>query len=308
MDMFNRLKDIYEDFDREYLHNINMDCQDCFLCCTAKFIYPKVSSLEYDFLDDFIKKNKIDTPVEQFKYYITNRSPDICPCYDMSKKRCTIYSARPFCCRMYGLFSFKGEAPLPDKCAFYGKRKKISDNEKYGVILHFAEFMELRYKYDLMKVTAKKERMEILIRLGEEYFRQDRHGEAEEVFEEAYKINPHDPRITYNMGCIYRGRGELDRARKNMELSLAGGGERDFPYIYQNLGFICLNTNSFEDSCKYFEKAIELEPEESLPYTGMAFACWSRGDEENAKINCARAMELDPENQMVKTLATCFNR
>ena len=303
---FTILNSLYDAFHKEYLEGIEVKCKECNLCCSKSFWYPEVFQIEYDFLENFIKENNIEISVDKFKDYVVNKKGDFCPYYNKETCKCIVYSARPLFCRFFGLFEFDGDAPLPPECVFGNTRVYVPENEKYDFIKYFSELIELRYRYDLFKAKGKEEELEALIKLGEEYIRQSRYEESLVIFERAGKINSREGRVHYNLGSIYRSTGDLKKAKGEMEMSLSLGGEKDFPYIYQNLGFICLDSNMAEASKEYFKKAIEVEPEEALSYIGMAFLFWADGEKKKARINCEKAIELDPHNVMAQKLKVCF--
>jgi Flp pilus assembly protein TadD len=296
-----RLKEVYDDFGREYLQNLNITCGNCYICCSAPTNYPKLSNLEYDFLVDFVKENNIEPSGEALKGYMEAKDRKICPYYD-KEKGCIIYSARPFCCRVYGPFRFEKDHPLPETCAFRGKQTDVLDLDKYVQIKYLSEFMELRYRYAILAARDEKEKMEGLINLGEEYIRQNRPDDAFPVFEMSEKIEPSDSRPYFNLGCIYRTRGDMKRAGEKMWESCKLGGDKYFPYIYQNLGFIYLNMNLVDEAEKAFRKAIELEPGEAIPCLGMAFVNLARGEKEKAIENSNKAIKIEPDNTIAKSL------
>lgn len=307
-DFLKPLKEIFENFDREYHFGPELLCGECKICCTNKVKYPKISRLEYDLIKDFLKKNEPEQSLEIFKEYMTDSKINTCPCYDKEKK-CLIYPVRPFCCRVFGIFGFENDrsVPLPDNCIFHKTRQQLGERDKYEKIKGLSDFMELIRKYDIMQSGNDLEKINELISLGEEYMRQDKLDKALSFFHEAKKINSLEPRTHYNIGNIYRSQGNIKKAKENLEKSLVLEGDKIYPYIYQNLGFICLDLNEPELSAAYFKKAIEKESTKAMPYIGMAFAEWKRGNEKKAGKNCSIALKIEPHNEIALNMAKCFN-
>jgi len=187
-EIFDTLKDIYDGFDKEYFSPSENSCGDCKLCCTSVMKFPPLSRLECDFIDDFLKKHDDYPDIETFKNFMVYRDRERCPYFNLLKG-CTIYTARPMYCRLFGLFRFKGNNPVPKACVFYGKTVKAPPQHMYTLIKYFPEFTELKYKYDLLKAADDKERLEAIINLCKEYIRQDREENLLPLFEEAIKIH-----------------------------------------------------------------------------------------------------------------------
>jgi len=301
---FKVIKKIYDDYDDEYRKNQDFDCGTCYICCTNRTDYPKISNLEYDFIDNFLKENNLNISIEVLKKYMTGKEIETCPCYDKEKK-CLIYPVRALCCRIYGKFGFEEDIPLSESCVFYDNVVQVKDKEKYQTVKGLSEFLEIIRKYDIIKSSDKKKKFNLLISLGEEYLRQSKYDKALAIFEEAEIVNSTDPRVHFNIGNIYRQKGELKLASEKMEKSIELGSK--YPYIYQNLGFIYLDIGELDKAGKQFIKAIESEPKKAMPHIGQAFLELQKGNDVLAEESCKKALEVEPQNPIALNMAKCFN-
>jgi len=299
---FKRLEEIYEDFDREYFRkDIDNTCKACELCCTSTFRYPDLSALEYDYLKKYVKENNISPSVDNFKNFFQYKDSPYCP-YWSKEKGCRVYLARPMFCRMFGLFRFEGDSELPKSCVFYGKRIDVTDESRYKIIKNLPEYMDLIYKYGLLKAENKEEKLEILIKMGKDYITQSRLEEALSILSEVEKIDPHNVSVLFDLAFIYREMNKPEKSKEKLERSIYLGGEEKYPYIHQHYGFVCLTMNCLEEAHKAFMKAIELEPDSMLPYLGMALFFSVREENVKALEYCRKALEINPQDPVALNL------
>jgi tetratricopeptide (TPR) repeat protein len=308
-EFFDRLKELYNKFDENCKEIVEGQCLKCALCCSSRSKFPPLSKLEEDFLSEYIKD--FDYPdIETFKHFMIHREGSYCPYFNSDIKGCNVYSVRPIYCRMHGNFKFNDEVGY-ENCSFYGKSISVTSENKNETIKYIKEIMELRFFYDVVRASGPEEKIEALLKLGEEYTGQEEYLKAFTTYKEAEKIAPDDPRVLFNLGYVFRNISKLKEeadfhaltlAMNYMEKSVSYGGDKYFPYIYQNLGFIYLDLYLFEKADTVFQKAIEFEPHKALPYLGMALIAFYNGDKEKLALFCNRVLEIEPENSQAKQL------
>ncbi len=313
-EIFDTLKDIYDGFDKEYFSPSENSCGDCKLCCTSVMKFPPLSRLECDFIDDFLKKHDDYPDIETFKNFMVYRDRERCPYFNLLKG-CTIYTARPMYCRLFGLFRFKGNNPVPKACVFYGKTVKAPPQHMYTLIKYFPEFTELKYKYDLLKAADDKERLEAIINLCKEYIRQDREENLLPLFEEAIKISPDDYRAHFYAAIAYRCKNNLSMAAKELEECLSLGGEKEFHEIYGHLGFIYLDIldtspglseadkkELTDKAFSSFTRSMEFEAHTVIPHMGLAFVHNARGNKERALEGFKKVLDMEHNNSLARKM------
>ncbi len=313
-EIFDTLKDIYDGFDKEYFIPSENSCGDCKLCCTSVMKFPPLSRLECDFIEDFLRTHDDYPDIKTFKNFMIHRDKDRCP-YFNHLTGCTIYTARPMYCRLFGLFRFRGTNPVPRACVFYGKTVKAPPHDMYRIIKYFPEFTELKFKYDLLKASDDKEKLEALINLGKEYIRQDKEEHLLSLFEEGIKNFPHDCRVHFYAATAYRCRYNLIMAAKEFEESLSCGGEKEFPDIHGHVGFVymdILDTHSdlseadkkelIEKAFSSFTRAMEFEAHTVTPHMGLAFVYNARGDKDRALQSFKKVLDMEQNNSMARKM------
>ncbi|MEQ8187213.1 MAG: tetratricopeptide repeat protein [Candidatus Eremiobacterota bacterium] len=303
-EFFTRLREIYDDFDMEYMTDNAAECGTCELCCTKKFAYPPLSLLDLDYLDYFIKEHNISPGIEIFKRFIENKDRDYCPYWN---KGCTVYKGRPFFCRTYGMFHFDSEQPLHPSCIYQDKTIEVTAETRYKKIKHLPEYLEMRYKYEVVNAKNNEEKVKALVTLGGEYINQFRFEEGLLTFLEAEKLAPEDINVLYDLGFVYRSMNKFSEAKEKLEKCIALGGEDKYPYLYQHTGFVYLSLNLFDEALKAFTKATELEPEVALSYLGLALYYFTCGNKEKAMELCRKGLEIEPDHKMGQDLLKSIN-
>jgi tetratricopeptide (TPR) repeat protein len=141
--------------------------------------------------------------------------------------------------------------------------------------------------------------------LGYAYFKQDDLKDAEKWLKEAARTNPHDARVQYQLGLVYRGEGLDEEAKKAMELSeeLRQRDSND-----SKLRLECvkkLDQGPREEAHAVCDKLYDSENAEKLTALGTMYG--QHGDFEAALKPLLRAAELAPESpQMQYNLALTY--
>lgn len=70
------------------------------------------------------------------------------------------------------------------------------------------------------------------------------------------------------------------------------------PYIgsYNNLGFIYSSLDSFEQSIDYFNKVLEIEPDEPVAYNNRGYSYYRLGEYRKAIKDIKKSIDMEPSN------------
>jgi predicted Zn-dependent protease len=132
--------------------------------------------------------------------------------------------------------------------------------------------------------------------------RAGRHGEAERAFEQLLKRRPEDPGITNALGFTLADHNRsLDRAEKLVREALAQSP--DNPAIQDSLGWVRYRRGQLADAAQTLETAWRNGRDAEI---GAHFGevLWKKGDEGRARYVWQQALNLDPDNALVRaTLA-----
>jgi Flp pilus assembly protein TadD len=102
-----------------------------------------------------------------------------------------------------------------------------------------------------------------------------------------------------------RALGSRDAGKAANELENAVRIDPDFAEAHHALGVIYTRQRRPEAVAE-FRRTIELAPEESLPYSNLAWVLFAMGQRAEAETNVRRAIELSPENATAHLLMGCL--
>lgn len=117
--------------------------------------------------------------------------------------------------------------------------------------------------------------------------------EARSAFIKVLSINDKIPEVFLYLGKIYEETGNLSLAVLNLKKSceLKPGAE-----IIVHIGYIYSRQNNFEESTKYFDMAIEDEPENPKPYFFKGLLYTREENFKQAELFIRKAIELREDN------------
>jgi Flp pilus assembly protein TadD len=102
-----------------------------------------------------------------------------------------------------------------------------------------------------------------------------------------------------------RALGSRDAGKAANELENAVRIDPDFAEAHHALGVVYTRQRRPEAVAE-FRRTIELAPEESLPYSNLAWVLFAMGHRAEAETNARRAIELSPENATAHFLMGCL--
>lgn len=120
----------------------------------------------------------------------------------------------------------------------------------------------------------------------------------------SFREAEYDPVIWNKLGTAYAKKDNFDEAIKAFEKGLSLDDK--YPELYNNLANTCYSYGLqsrdsfiFSRSLEYYKKAIELDPEYSIPYYGLGHAYRQQGNLRAAIYCWEKALELDPNFSQV---------
>lgn len=140
-----QIRNLYEKLDRLLPSFDGNMCGKCIKCCTAA-ARQKVSRLELDYIDFYIKDNNLPLHlIDDYEKFLIQRLElkdksalnIMCPFYSHEKSNCIIYTVRPYSCRIYGNYSISAE-DLPLDC-FYRKHVKLYTEKNLTKVIPYCE-------------------------------------------------------------------------------------------------------------------------------------------------------------------------
>ena len=123
---------------------------------------------------------------------------------------------------------------------------------------------------------------------------QKKYDKAKEYYQKVLKISPKFAPAANNLAYIYAEKGE----NMGEALTLAQSAKEQFPddpHISDTLGWIYYKKNVFSRAIVYLKEANEKIPNNPVIRYHLGMAYYKNGDNELAKNELKRALELDPK-------------
>ena len=128
--------------------------------------------------------------------------------------------------------------------------------------------------------------------LGLLLFEAGKSEEALQYYKQAIALEPNDPETHSNMGLIYNQMGDQEAAKQSFRKAIEYNTA--FVNAMRNLAGIYLVERNFPEAIKWYEQALEYQPDnaEMLYFLGQAYGL--SGDASKGQELVNRAIQLDP--------------
>lgn len=296
--LFKKISKFYQELEPHLIQvegNVCKEC-DCWECCTfaARGGDHAVAEMEFDYIEQYYQdKGYPQGDVQQFKDYLSRKKNDqgkliysICPFFDQKQHGCSIYSARPLSCRLYGSFFVEG-FPVPDRCYFKTIGKKVKKNKSLEEIPLAFQFSELKSEH-LGTKTIKKDRSAL--------------------------FNPDLSYLqTYDFFELYQKGGRL-LADGKLEAAIQCYDEICSQYSNWSFVAFCagtelIKTGHYKQAVPYLTQAVKLAQDNGFYHFALAIAYHFSGEIEKGIAAYLEAVRLNPQNAVAyEALGNLHNR
>lgn len=203
---------------------------------------------------------------------------------------------------------FEMKKPEEARREFETVRRETGDHPNISYYLGRLDLDELHFESAIRnfnQAIAKPPFPDAAYYLGFAYFKQGDLAAAEKWLKEAAQLTPHDARVQYQLGLVYRKQGREQEAEKAMALS---GEQRQRDSSESQLRLECaqkLDHASREEAQAVCEQLYDPDDAEKLTELGTIYG--QHGDAESALKPFRRAAELAPQSpQMQYNLALAY--
>ena len=135
--------------------------------------------------------------------------------------------------------------------------------------------------------------------LGLVYMKAGRIDEAIKSLERCIEIDEQANQPMINLGAIYFGQGNLDKAQEMNEMAIAAQPDLS-AQAYANLGLIWQQRNEMDKSIEAYEKAIQYDPKLATVWMNLTSVLTMKGDDERALKSARKATELEPDSALAQ--------
>jgi tetratricopeptide (TPR) repeat protein len=203
---------------------------------------------------------------------------------------------------------FEMKKPEEARREFEAVRLETGDHPNISYYLGRLDLDELQYESairNLNQAIAQPPFPDTAYYLGFAYFKQGDLTAAEKWLKEAGQMNPHDARVQYQLGLVYRKQGREQEANQAMALS---GEQRQRDSSQGQLRLVCaqkLDQAPREEAHAICEQLYDPDDAEKLTELGTIYG--QHGDVVAALKPLRRAAELAPQSpQMQYNLALAY--
>ncbi len=203
---------------------------------------------------------------------------------------------------------FEMKQPEEARREFEAVRREAGDHPNISYYLGRLDLEALNFEgaiQNLSKAVEKPPFPDAAYYLGYSYFKHDDLANAEKWFKQAAELTPHDARVQYQLGQVYRKQGKEEEAKKAMALS---SEQRRRDSSESQLRLECaqkLDQGPREEAHALCEQLYDPDNAEKLTALGTIYG--QHGDAEAALKPLRRAAELAPQSpQMQYNLALAY--
>lgn len=196
---------------------------------------------------------------------------------------------------------FEMKKPEEARREFESVRREAGDHPNISYYLGRLDLDELQYESairNLNQAIAQPPFPDTAYYLGFAYFKQGDLAAAEKWLKEAAQLNPHDVRVQYQLGVVYRKQGRDQEAKQAMALS---GEQRERDSSQSQLRLECaqkLDQAAREEAHAVCEQLYDPDDAEKLTELGTIYG--QHGDVEAALKPLRRAAELAPQSPQMQ--------
>jgi tetratricopeptide (TPR) repeat protein len=203
---------------------------------------------------------------------------------------------------------FEMKKPEEARREFEAVRREAGDHPNISYYLGRLDLDALNFEsaiQNLSKAVEKPPFPDTAYYLGYAYFKQGDLANAEKWFKQATELTPHDARVQYQLGQVYRKQGKEEEAKKAMALS---SEQRRRDSSESQLKLECaekLDQGPREEARVLCEQLYD--PDNAQKLTALGTIYGQHGDAEAALKPLRRAAELAPQSpQMQYNLALAY--
>jgi Tfp pilus assembly protein PilF len=141
--------------------------------------------------------------------------------------------------------------------------------------------------------ASKGQRAKRINNQGVDLYQKNNYGSARERFEKAVALDPNNADAHYNLGLIYFGDRQLEKAVVQYKKAIAIDPKHANARL--NLGIALAQAGSFDQAVTEYQEAIKVKPDFAEAYNNLAVAQENRGKLEEAKKDYRKAVQIKPD-------------
>jgi tetratricopeptide (TPR) repeat protein len=162
------------------------------------------------------------------------------------------------------------------------------------------KFVTLVLKEDKeKKIRLHDEGALLELERGNQLFAERKFDEAMQIFQTFATTNPSVYQIYFNIGDVYREKGELDKANEQYNIALTKAKEKADVVMQAkalaSLGEVCLRQEKLKEAQEFFTQSIALNPKDEILAYNVAEIFFGKNQVDKAIEYYQLAIQIKPE-------------
>lgn len=147
-------------------------------------------------------------------------------------------------------------------------------------------------------VTSSFEFQRNYLSYGSVFFQHGYYEQAGASFAQALRDDPSSAEAMYGLGSVYLKKNERAEARQSFEqaVKLTASYPDTLPNAWNNLGLLSAQENRIEEATRYFQQALELNPDSVIALENLGNAYRQQKLWDQARAAFEQALAVDPES------------
>jgi tetratricopeptide (TPR) repeat protein len=149
------------------------------------------------------------------------------------------------------------------------------------------------------KARVKDEASMLELEKGNQLFSERKFDEALGLFQKFAELNPNVYQIYFNIGDIYREKGEFEKANEQYAIAQAKAREKADVVMQAkalaSFGEICLRQEKLKEAQEFFTQSIALNPKDEILAYNVAEIFFGQNQIDEAIKNYQLAIQIKPE-------------
>ncbi len=135
--------------------------------------------------------------------------------------------------------------------------------------------------------------------LGLVYMKAGRTEDAIRSLERCLEIDEQANQPMINLGAIYFGMGNLEKAQELNEMAISAQPDHS-AQAHANLGLIWQQRNEMDKAIAAYEKAIQYDPKLATVWMNLTSVLTMKGDDDRALKSARKATEIEPDSGLAQ--------
>lgn len=159
-------------------------------------------------------------------------------------------------------------------------------------------------------VKPSMERLDETVEKAEKLKNNEKYDRAEEMYQEALKMDEDNVRAIFGLGITYLSTGNLEEAEKIFEkiVSVEHAFEPEHKHLFNEFGIKLRKCKMHEQGISYYQSAIECCPKDENLYFNLGRIYYEIEEHEKGLEVLCTCMDLAPEFEIAGKLKAAFEK